>query len=69
VTPPVYIAPKEKTLLSSALPGGAMWSIGDGRGGSIDIKFYDQEVSFENSFSLSEAKDWIRVIQKILQEE
>jgi hypothetical protein len=38
VTPPVYMEPKDKTLLQPALPGGVMWSIGDGRGGSIDIK-------------------------------
>jgi hypothetical protein len=38
VTPPVYMEPKDKTLLQPALPGGVMWSIGDGKGGSVDIK-------------------------------
>jgi hypothetical protein len=69
VAPPVFIEPKDKTLLQAALPGGVMWSIGDGRGGSIDLKFFDPEVVFVNSPSLFEAREWIRIIELILSEE
>lgn len=38
VTPLTMIEPKDKSLLQQAQPGGVMWSIGDGKGGSINIK-------------------------------
>lgn len=38
VTPLTMVEPKEKSLLQQAQPSGVMWSIGDGKGGSVDIK-------------------------------
>jgi hypothetical protein len=32
-------------------------------------QFYDEDVNFLSSSSLSEAKEWIRIIEKILKEE
>eukprot|EP00604_Paraphysomonas_vestita_P004233 CAMPEP_0174823220 /NCGR_PEP_ID=MMETSP1107-20130205/22517_1 /TAXON_ID=36770 /ORGANISM="Paraphysomonas vestita, Strain GFlagA" /LENGTH=46 /DNA_ID= /DNA_START= /DNA_END= /DNA_ORIENTATION= len=43
------VEPKEKSLLQQAQPSGVMWSIGDGKGGSVDIKFLDEELYFNNS--------------------